>query len=380
MNNEEIKKVDSLTAAISGLLKGEAPQPVDVSTWESDELRQLGEYYNRLAEEMKKFNEGVEAVSRGDIGGTIRGSLSGASSVKNLQSTLRHLTWQTGQVAGGDFSQRVDFLGDFSRSFNSMVEELASNREKILEKERALELLNSDMKKFLYMVSHDLKVPLVSIKGYLGMISEDYADAFDEDGRTYVGKTLKAVEKMSAMVDALVRLGKIGSLDDARTGVSARKLVEDAMESVKFNAEKRGVKLINDVPDMEIFCYPVQSRMLYENLLNNAVKYIGRDNGAPLVEAGLAERNGVKALYVRDNGIGMDEAAQKYVFEAFKRAPGAETEEGVGIGLATVKKIIENHGGFIELESKPGVGSVFYFSLDGVSSGDNMTGSPQAGT
>jgi diguanylate cyclase (GGDEF)-like protein len=140
--NEEY--LDRITEAISHLLKGQMPDPIELpDDYPDNEVRQLTDYLNRFTAEYSAFAKALQTLSRGDLDGPFpRGRMLVLDSLKNLQANLRHLTWKTQQVAKGDLSQRVDFMGEFSTSFNAMVEQLAANREELLRKNQELEKMS----------------------------------------------------------------------------------------------------------------------------------------------------------------------------------------------------------------------------------------------
>ncbi|MCC6695724.1 MAG: GGDEF domain-containing protein [Candidatus Hydrogenedentes bacterium] len=140
LDPSDAARVDQVTEAIARLLKGQ-PSPLQVDAdAPQDEIRQLAVYMNQLFIEFDHLNAAITALSQGSLTFDSPGRLPAANAVKNLQAALRHLVWQTRQVAEGDFTQRVSFLGDFATSFNSMVEQLTANREALLEQNRLLEV------------------------------------------------------------------------------------------------------------------------------------------------------------------------------------------------------------------------------------------------
>ncbi len=132
MDQEDIDRLDRISAHLHALLNNRQPPPLDLSAQKNDEIRQVGQFVNQLTEVLTHLTRATLHLSQGDIDTPIPSGLPACHNLKNLQATLRHLAWQTGQVAQGDFSQRVDFLGGFSTSFNTMVEQLEANQQRIL--------------------------------------------------------------------------------------------------------------------------------------------------------------------------------------------------------------------------------------------------------
>jgi len=151
MNQNEISRIDRITKIIYNLLNGKIPEFIHFEVQEFDEINQLSQYVNRLVEEINSLKQSYADLSNGNLSSPIKSNLPFAHSLKNLQATLNHLTWQTNQISKGDFSQHVDFLGEFSDSFNCMVKQLQINRDHLEElvKNRTKELsllLNTSIK------------------------------------------------------------------------------------------------------------------------------------------------------------------------------------------------------------------------------------------
>ncbi len=141
MEHKDIERLDRISGHLHALLHNEQPGVLDLAGQQEDEIRQVGEFVNTLTEALSALTNAAHRLSIGDMDGPIIAKLPACHHLKNLQATLRHLTWQTGQIAKGDFSQRVEFLGEFSHSFNWMVEQLEAYRQRILGQNRELERL-----------------------------------------------------------------------------------------------------------------------------------------------------------------------------------------------------------------------------------------------
>lgn len=141
MEKQDIERLDRISAHLHALLHNEQPGLLDLTGQQNDEIRQVGEFVNTLTEALSSLTNAAHHLSIGDMDVQVIAKLPACHHIKNLQATLRHLTWQTGQIAKGDFSQRVEFLGEFSHSFNSMVEQLEEYRQRILGQKWELERL-----------------------------------------------------------------------------------------------------------------------------------------------------------------------------------------------------------------------------------------------
>ncbi len=254
---------------------------------------------------------------------------------------------------------------------NSQHQEIARERalaehqrERIKERERLLEELeekNTELERFNYTVSHDLKSPLVTIKGFVRLAERDLDENDAERARQDIGRVGAAAQKMQGLVDELLRLSRLSHQELEAEEVALDGLVAEALELVEGPVCERRAK-VEVHPGLPVVKGD-RMRLLevYQNLLTNAVKYMG-DQEAPRVEVGVSERGGEEALYVRDNGMGIDPRFHRKIFGLFKRL--RTVEEGTGIGLAVVKRIVERHGGRIWVESEgKGQGSTFFFTL-----------------
>ena len=224
-----------------------------------------------------------------------------------------------------------------------------------------LESKNTELERFTYTVSHDLKSPLVTIKGFLGLLEKDLA----REDRARVQSDLRhinrAAEKMDRLLNELLELSRVGHKMNPPETVPLTTLAREALEQVAGQIRERNVDVT--VPASLPAVYGDRTRLLevYQNLIDNAVKFMGTQP-TPVVELGARQENGQVVCYVRDNGMGIEAAYQEKVFELFERL--APDTEGTGIGLALARRIIEMHGGRIWVESRgPGAGSTFYFTL-----------------
>jgi len=242
---------------------------------------------------------------------------------------------------------------------------LRENEQKLESLLTELSEKNKELESFVYTVSHDLKTPIVTIEGFIGAFREDYGSMLTADGERYLKYMSDAARKMEVLIDDLLELSRIGRIAEKAIKFSFEDLVRSSLKDLRPIIEARGIK-VEIQPDMPAIRGARQRLgQVMDNLLTNAVKYIGRDNPAPAIEVGAEEQNGRQVFFVRDNGIGIEERYFDKVFQIFERLPSAkQASEGTGIGLAIVKRIIENHRGRIWLTSEVGKGTTFYFTLE----------------
>ncbi|UCF92684.1 MAG: GHKL domain-containing protein [Desulfobacterales bacterium] len=224
---------------------------------------------------------------------------------------------------------------------------------------------NEELEAFVYTVSHDLKSPVVTIEGFMGALREDFGDLISAEGQKYLGYISDAARKIELLINDLLELSRIGRLPEMKKEFPFADLVAEALKSLPYQVTQKGIEVTvqEDLPRI----YGEKKRLVQvlENLLSNAVKYIGKQNPRPRIDVGVSERKGRKVFFVRDNGIGIEARHFERIFGIFQRLPSEEdTGAGTGVGLTIVKRIIERHGGQIWLESEPGKGSTFFFTLE----------------
>lgn len=224
-----------------------------------------------------------------------------------------------------------------------------------------LEDKNNELERFTYTVSHDLKSPLVTIKGFLGLLQKDIAAGTPNRIEDDISHISEAVHKMHRLLDELLELSRIGRLVNPTEENSLSEIVREARALVGGQVAEIGavVHIQDDLP--KVYGDRIRLVQVFQNLIDNALKFMG-DQEKPRVEIS-AETSGDKVIcYVRDNGIGIDPQFHEKIFGLFDRLD--VRGEGTGIGLALVKRIIEVHGGDISVDSDGnGKGSTFRFSL-----------------
>lgn len=246
----------------------------------------------------------------------------------------------------------------------ALVRDVTKRKQVEHERERLiaeLEAKNAELERFTYTVSHDLKSPLVTIKGFLGLLEKDVANGNAHRIEQDIQRIKVATDRMDQLLRELLELSQIGRVVNETETVSLSELAHEAITLVAGQIADRGVEVVitPDIPNV------VGDRLrlleVFQNLIDNAVKFMGTQP-APCIEIGALEKDGETLCYVRDNGAGVDSKYHEKVFGLFERLD--TRSEGTGIGLALVKRIIEVHGGRIWLESEGlGRGSTFFFTL-----------------
>ena len=224
---------------------------------------------------------------------------------------------------------------------------------------------NAELESFVYTVSHDLKTPIVTIEGFIGAFREDFGDQLTETSAQYLRYMSDATCKMELLINELLNYSRIGRLQEERTTFAMHEPLADALATLRPQIESRGIGLTLPADLPPVCASRKRIEQVWLNLLSNAVKYVGADNARPQIEIGCTPGDGKPVFWVRDNGIGIDSKYFDKIFQIFERLPAAKRAgEGTGIGLAIVKRIVEHHGGRIWLDSVPGAGTTFYFTVE----------------
>jgi PAS domain S-box-containing protein len=225
-----------------------------------------------------------------------------------------------------------------------------------------LEQRNAELERFTYTVSHDLKSPLITITGFLGYLQSDLLAGETDKVQVDVERIAQAAERMDRLLQELLELSRIGRVMNPPEAVGFSAVVAEACELELGIIQGRGVavEVASDLP--EVHGDRIRLVEVVQNLIDNACRFMG-DRAEPRISIGHEGRDpdGKAILFVRDNGIGIDPKHQDRVFGLFEKLDAGS--EGTGIGLALVKRIVEVHGGRVWVESEPGNGSTFYFTL-----------------
>jgi signal transduction histidine kinase len=226
-----------------------------------------------------------------------------------------------------------------------------------------LEAKNAELERFTYTVSHDLKSPLITIRGFADYLQRDLETGNIERVRQDLNRITQSAEKMQELLQDLLELSRVGRMANPPDAISFGIVVEEALAAVQgiLQAKKAEIGLQGEMPT--IYGDRIRLVEVMQNLFENAIKFMG-DQPAPYIQVGVQENtvNGMPVFYVRDNGMGIEAQFQEKIFGLFEKLDGSG--EGTGIGLALVKRIIEVHGGTIWVESEGvGKGSTFYFTL-----------------
>ena len=231
----------------------------------------------------------------------------------------------------------------------------------VAERTSDLERSNSELESFSYTVSHDLRAPLRHINGYSHLLQDEYADSLDEKGKNYLFRMQEATRRMGDLIDHMLELARLNRLDIIRERIN---LSEIAIENVKqlqehYSEHKVDMNIAENVSaigDRKLLS------LVLQNLLGNAWKFTAKV-AHPRIEFGVTSDDNDPVYFVRDNGVGFDMRYINKLFGTFQRLHHEDEYEGAGIGLASVQRIIERHGGRVWAEGVVGKGATLFFTL-----------------
>ncbi|MEO9533275.1 MAG: ATP-binding protein [Crocinitomicaceae bacterium] len=252
---------------------------------------------------------------------------------------------------GSAYYYRVS-LTDISKQLNT-AQRLTKQNEQLLEK-------NKELEQFAYIASHDLQEPLRTITSFIGLIGEKYSIHFDEEGKSYMDRIHVANLRMKKLILGLLDYSRLGK-NSEESKINMNAFFQGILDDFQLSIEEKNAKIkLGNIPS--IIGRPDELRLLFQNLISNALKFTEQDC-SPEIEIGAIKTNEEVKIFVKDNGIGIEEIFQQRIFLIFQRLHSREEYEGTGIGLAQVDKIATLHEGKIELESELGKGSIFTLTL-----------------
>lgn len=274
-----------------------------------------------------------------------------------------------------DFAEEKTRFEETQRAMLNLLDDFGMEREKaeaanrelreaidsLRRAKEAADAANRELEAFAYSVSHDLRAPLRSIAGFSHVLLEDYSPKLDEEGKDSLQRIFQATEKMGRLIDDLLNLSRITRMEMKRGRVNLSQIVRKIAEGKKTAQPERRVEfLIEDVLFAEGDDHLLT--VVMENLVENAWKFTAM-SPAPRIEFGVLEGEGLPTYFLRDNGTGFDMAYAGKLFQPFQRLHAMNEFPGTGIGLATVKRIIDRHGGKVWIEGQIGKGTTVYFRL-----------------
>lgn len=234
---------------------------------------------------------------------------------------------------------------------------------RVLERTAQLEYANRELQGFSYSISHDLRPPLRAIDGYSSIVLEEEKEKISPESVKLLQQVRRNAQRMDRLINDILNFTRLGRHSLRRAPVAVKEDILQAFQQAREEfPDTENVHLhLMDMPET-IFADPALLHVIYTHLLSNAIKF-SRHTPTAKVEAGCVDMNGVPTFYVRDNGIGFDMKYAQKIFSVFERLHTGDDFEGTGAGLAIVQRAIQIHEGRIWVDSSPGKGATFYFTL-----------------
>ncbi len=252
----------------------------------------------------------------------------------------------------GELVGAIEFVRDISARRKAEKESL--------EYKNHLERLNEELERFAYVASHDLREPLRKVTGFSELLENRYRGKLDEKADKYLYYIIDGSQRMQRLIEDLLTYSRLGRSTHEHEIINTYELAQNVLSDLSRLVDENLASVkIHELPD--VIGHPSQIRQLFQNIVANAIKF--RRDVAPQIEIWCDQKGDEAIFAIRDNGIGIDSGQFERIFGIFQRLHSREAYPGTGIGLAICKKIVELHGGRLWVESEPGSGSVFRFSL-----------------
>lgn len=224
----------------------------------------------------------------------------------------------------------------------------------------ALERSNKDLEQFVYIASHDLQEPLRKVGSFMELLAERYGDRLDRDAHEYINYAVDGARRMKALINDLLTYSRIETRAQTVKPMDSMSAINKALQDLELTIhEKKADVSYNPLPAITADAY--QLKLLFYNLIDNAIKFNSRKPVRVKISA--EQHDKIWRFAIHDNGIGIESRYHERIFKMFQRLHGMGEYAGNGIGLAICKKIVERHGGIMGVESIPGQGSTFYFTI-----------------
>ncbi len=346
------RQEDTLSKDLKSLL-------VEVQGFVRESLERVGQW-QRKAYDILLLSLGISAIL---------GLLLAFWIVHRISYSLRDLGQAARQVGQGNFvvdlkTSSHDEIAEVAQAFNAMSAQLQAFTRQLEEKNKTLAASNQELDRFAHTVSHDIVEPLTAIIGYSAYLEDHYAAVLDQKGKDTLAGVRKGAVRMDRLVKDLLELTRMKRIKNPYGQVNVAEAVDAALANCAYAIDHTKAQIKIETPLPVIVCDRIKLTIAFTNLIGNAVKFSAkhRPNSA-MVRIGYKDTPEAHEFYVIDNGIGIEEDQQQTIFDIFVRLHSIKEYEGSGAGLAIVKAALEDQGGTIRVQSKPGEGATFIFTI-----------------
>jgi len=321
-----IRPVSTLVRGTERVAAGDLETPVEVGR-RRDEMRTLADSFNRMTGQLREQRSEILAHSR-------------------------------------DLEQKVlERTAELARANEDLQSELAERRraEQALQK-RTDEMTrsNAELERFVFIASHDLQEPLRTVTGYVQLLARRYRGQLDADADEFIDFAVGGATRMSTLIDDLLAYSRVIRRDKPLEPTDCEAVLAEVLADLRAAIDETGAEVTHD-PLPTVVADRVQLASVFLNLISNGIKY--RSDEPTRIHISAEREDDVWTFAVSDNGVGIDPKYHERVFDVFKRLHTREQYEGTGIGLAISKRVVQRHGGRIWVESEPGKGSTFLFTI-----------------
>jgi signal transduction histidine kinase len=295
---------------------------------------------------------------------------------RGIQKGLSEILESSKSVARGDFSRKAkafskDEIGILANNFNNMSEELeklqkeireanATLEKKVTQRTAELEFKNKELEQFAYVASHDLQEPLRTTSSFVELLRKQYYNKIDDNANRYIEYILQSSDRMKTLINDLLDYSRLGR-EKKMEETDCNELIQEVLADLQKVIKENNAQITADTLPV-LKALPTELKLVFQNLVSNSIKFRKPDT-PPRIHIVAHRNNGFWQFSFSDNGIGIERQHQDRIFIIFQRLHNRADYEGSGIGLAHCKKVVELHGGRIWVESEPGKGSTFYFTI-----------------
>ncbi|PKL91589.1 MAG: hypothetical protein CVV21_06075 [Candidatus Goldiibacteriota bacterium HGW-Goldbacteria-1] len=332
-----------------GIIRYSNPQVYKLTGYSPEEIVGI-DIRGKLAPE-DKWNEFIELSKRSEN-----------KEVISMEGEIIHKNGT--RVAADTKVIPFEIAGEKTLMFRGVSRDITDKKraeQKIIMAMEELKRSNKDLEEFAYVASHDLKEPLRMVSSYVKLLEKKYADKLDNDAKDYIGYAADGAKRMQRLISDLLMYSRLGRTNIEFMDVDMDDLVKEVINSLELRIHEINADVIVETKLPVIYADRTQMVQLFQNLMANSLKFIS--DKKPEIRIGCEKKNGLYEFYVKDNGIGIDKAYFEKVFVIFQQLHTKDKYPGTGIGLSVCKKVVEQHGGTIRVESQEGKGTAFYFTI-----------------